>query len=289
MKILSLSALTQEQYLAAQALEISCKTADGLQGFIHWDKTMNFYPSMRHWFLLYDQHVLIAVLSAFAPTTTQIEFGGYTLPKARRKGCFSLLLDVAKEEARKYNYQHLLLITEQASFAGQAFVQRLGATHAHTEYQLLWQPSPSAKPPVSSEAVRLVEATLADLESLTEVSHSIFGGTPQEARQILETSITSPHLTQYVAVRQEKPVGIVAVNFVQDDAWIIGLGVCPEWQGNGLGKAILLQTLALLQRDARAKAIRIEVDSGNEAALKLYLKSGFTVQMGQDYFRLPLA
>jgi ribosomal protein S18 acetylase RimI-like enzyme len=287
MKILSLTDLTQEQYLAIQALEISCKADGGLSGHIHWDKSMNYFQSMCHWFLLYKNDVLIGVLSAFAPSTNQIEFCGYTLPKARRKGCFSTLLDVAAEEARNYGYEQLLLITEQASESGQAFVRHLGATYSNTEFQLRWQPLTPGRTPVSTQFVQLIIATMADLEPLSELSRTIFGGTLDEARKLLETTITTPHLTQYIASVDDKPIGMVAINFVQNDAWIIGLGVCPEYQGRGIGKTILFQILEILQ-ESKAETIMIEVDSSNEAALHLYQKSGFTVQMGQDYFRLPI-
>ncbi|MFD1143275.1 GNAT family N-acetyltransferase [Larkinella insperata] len=287
MKILSLTELNTEQQLAAQALEIVCKSEGGLKCNMHWDKSMNFFPTMRHWFLLYNDGVLMAVLSAFAPTVSQVEFGGYTLPKARRKGCFSLLLDVAAEEARQFGYQHALLITERSSKTGQAFVRHLGALYSNTEYQLVWQSStelaPSPLPPL-----KLAVATLTELEPLTELSRSIFGGSPEEARQILETTIHTPHLTQYVATLDGQIVGMVAINFEQTTAWIIGLGVCPDQQGKGFGKRILHQTLDLLRQDSRAETVMIEVDSSNEVALRLYQQAGFVIQMGQDYFKLPL-
>ncbi|MGM9510032.1 GNAT family N-acetyltransferase [Larkinella sp. GY13] len=287
MKILSLTELNQEQYLAAQALELKCKADDGLMGHIHWDKSMNYFQSMCHWFLLYKNDVLIGLLSAFAPTTSVVEFCGYTLPKARRKGCFSTLLEVAAEAARNYGYEHLLLITERASESGQAFARQLGATYSNTEYQLRWEPLPSLALPVSTPAIHLVKAGMADLEPLSKLSQTIFGGTLDEARKLLETTITTPHLTQYIATLDGKPIGMVAINFVQNDAWIIGLGVCPAFQGRGIGKTILFRILDILQ-ESMAETILIEVDSGNEAALHLYQKSGFTIQMGQDYFRLPL-
>ncbi|WP_460636246.1 GNAT family N-acetyltransferase [Larkinella harenae] len=282
MKILSLTELNQEQYLAAQALEVFCKKEDGLKGCIHWDKSMNYFQSMPHWFLLYQDDALISVLSAFAPTISQIEYSGYTLPKARRKGCFSTLLDVAAEEARKYDYPHRLLITERDCPSGQAFVRHLGATYSNTEYQLVWQPTPL---PATDSSVKLVEATTTDLPFLTELSRMLFGGTPEEARQILETTLSSPHLIQYKAMLNGQIVGMVAVNFEQSNAWIIGLGVVPDQQGKGLGKRILWQTVGLLRNDARAKTIMIEVDSTNESALHLYQKAGFVIQMGQDYYR----
>ncbi|MGA0555203.1 GNAT family N-acetyltransferase [Larkinella sp. VNQ87] len=287
MKVLSLTELTPDQFLAAQALEIHCKSKDGLTGTIHWDKSMNFFPAMRHWFLLYQQDVLIGLLSAFAPTTSQVELGGYILPNARRKGCCSMLLDVVADEARKYDYSQLMLITERASETGQAFVRHQGATYSNTEYQLAWHP-PANWSPSPIPSVRLVESTLDTLESMTHLSRSIFGGTDEEARRILETTMLTPHLTQYAALLGEQTVGMVAINYEQNDAWIIGLGVASGFQGQGLGRCILEQTLALLRSDERAKRILIEVDSTNEAALHLYQKAGFQIFMGQDYFRLSL-
>lgn len=58
------------------------------------------------------------------------------------------------------------------------------------------------------------------------------------------------------------------------DSRILSIGILPEAQGKGIGKALLLKGLTSLE-DAGAKRIRLEVRKGNIAAIRLYDSVGF--------------
>jgi mycothiol synthase len=53
------------------------------------------------------------------------------------------------------------------------------------------------------------------------------------------------------------------------------IGVAPEAQGRGLGRALVLEGLRHLADDRHLSRAMLYVDSGNEAALDLYQKLGF--------------
>lgn len=69
-------------------------------------------------------------------------------------------------------------------------------------------------------------------------------------------------------------VGIGCLWRVEDEAHITMLGIHPQYQGRGLGQALLtsLLTLARLEQANRAT---LEVNIANAAAVKLYQKLGF--------------
>ena len=60
----------------------------------------------------------------------------------------------------------------------------------------------------------------------------------------------------------------------QCDSRILSIGVSPEAQGKGIGKALLLRGIASLE-GAGADRIRLEVKMGNTAAINLYYALGF--------------
>ncbi len=60
----------------------------------------------------------------------------------------------------------------------------------------------------------------------------------------------------------------------QCDSRILSIGVSPEAQGKGIGKALLLGGIASLE-GAGAGKIRLEVKMGNTAAINLYNALGF--------------
>ena len=69
--------------------------------------------------------------------------------------------------------------------------------------------------------------------------------------------------------------GFVLVRDVAGEAEVLTIAVHPAWQGRGVGR--LLMDAALRELYARrATALFLEVDEGNDPALALYRRLGFT-------------
>lgn len=81
------------------------------------------------------------------------------------------------------------------------------------------------------------------------------------------------------------PAGFVIWRDLGGEAEILSLGVSPSEQQRGVGQA-LVAGLADAAKAAGAARIFLEVDAGNEAAITLYRRAGFT-QSGrrQGYYR----
>ncbi|HET7055048.1 MAG TPA: GNAT family N-acetyltransferase [Thermomicrobiales bacterium] len=63
----------------------------------------------------------------------------------------------------------------------------------------------------------------------------------------------------------------------QDKGWINSVAILPEYRGKGLGRALLLSSMAALQEAGFTRA-HLHADSENESgALQLYESAGFTV------------
>ncbi len=69
-----------------------------------------------------------------------------------------------------------------------------------------------------------------------------------------------------------------------DEAHITNLGVHPDWRRRGLGEALARATLAFARGMGLARAT-LEVRAGNQAAIALYRKLGFTaVALRRGYY-----
>ena len=73
--------------------------------------------------------------------------------------------------------------------------------------------------------------------------------------------------------------GLLIARKAADEAEILTFGVAPACRGAGLGRALLQEAVRLL-REAGAKRLFLEVEAGNEPALKLYRAFG-AVPVGQ--------
>lgn len=62
-------------------------------------------------------------------------------------------------------------------------------------------------------------------------------------------------------------------NQVLDEASLLNIAVVPGYQGRGCGRALLVQSLELVQE--KSKCCFLEVRASNQAAIKLYASVGF--------------
>ena len=66
---------------------------------------------------------------------------------------------------------------------------------------------------------------------------------------------------------------------------IYGLGVLPEYRGQGFGREILMKAVKEL-REKQAQQILLQVAVKNKKALSLYQSCGFKETSTMDYFKL---
>ena len=102
---------------------------------------------------------------------------------------------------------------------------------------------------------------------------------PGHTRRSLETwrSVLTPAYRGWVARRDERPVGWVAGRVFDDGrGWVEQLAVARSARGLGLGRALLLHSLAeLCSRGATSLATGVQAE--NENAIRLYRDVGFEV------------
>ncbi len=84
---------------------------------------------------------------------------------------------------------------------------------------------------------------------------------------------------------RQQPMGFLIWRDLGGEAEILSLGVAPDTQRNGVGKA-LLSGLIDQVRQANADRLFLEVDEGNAAACALYQQAGFTQSgLRKSYYR----
>lgn len=90
-----------------------------------------------------------------------------------------------------------------------------------------------------------------------------------------EKEIENPSATVFVAVIDDEVVSFGGVQIVLDEAYITNIAVKKEYRRQGVGEALLK---AIINYCADCSFVTLEVRVSNEAAIKLYEKSGFVSQ-----------
>jgi ribosomal-protein-alanine N-acetyltransferase len=137
------------------------------------------------------------------------------------------------------------------------------------------------------EAV-ILDARARDAGALAAVHALAFrhGWSEAEFERLLAESGTVCHVARGHGGGGEI-AGFVISRVVEDEAEILMVAVAPSEQGRGLAGRLLARHLSRLAARG-AKRVFLEVDEGNQPALKLYSRAGFT-QVGRraGYYKVP--
>lgn len=96
------------------------------------------------------------------------------------------------------------------------------------------------------------------------------------SKQTFMDELTRNHLAHYhVVTLDERAIGYCGMWMIIDEAHVTNLAIHPDFQGRGLGKALLMHMMAEAVR-LGAKKMTLEVRASNHIAQSLYKKLGFT-------------
>lgn len=276
--------LSEEIIKEIREVELICQNHDKLNGSIFLDTSMNFYPEMKTLFLLYEDSRLVSFISTFVPTSEEAEISAYTLPEYRRRGYFRRLLGEAIEEVKKHSIPDIIFVCESLSNDGKETIRKLNAELDFTEYSLRYKTLSDDIGIQKVSQLKLCRAEQQNLEALISLSQEIFNDDYDAAKSMVAKAFKSDNRVQYMAVLDEKTVGMGSVTFENEEAVIFGFGISPQYQGKGYGKELLTLILKDLKNEG-VDNITIEVDSSNKNAFKLYRGCGFEVEASFDYYR----
>ena len=135
-------------------------------------------------------------------------------------------------------------------------------------------------PASRATAQALVErASWRDLNALRRLEKECF---PKDAWPLLDLLgvLTLPNVVRLKAVLDGQMVGFIAgdVRSSENLAWIATIGVLPEYQGRGIGRALLESC----ESQIAESAIRLNVRASNHVAIQLYRNCGY-----EQYGRWP--
>ncbi len=119
--------------------------------------------------------------------------------------------------------------------------------------------------------MKIREATSKDLEELLFIEEQAHHY-PWSA-ETLRWCIAQPHIHCFVLHEQRNLIGFSAYETVIDEATLLNIAISPLLQGQGFGKALLLQSLLMLETNI--EKVFLEVRTSNTAAQKLYKNIGF--------------
>ena len=181
------------------------------------------------------------------------------------------LLEATIAECKRRGHLRLLVMNDRRLTGGVGLIERNGSRLAFSEHRMIWDRT--ARRPSIDIGFLEVGNDDAALIKVEMECHGRFYSKPDQRR--------------YLALVDGEPVGKIDVNLEGPDADLTGLCVLPRLRGNGFGKAIL-QGMVGVQKAAGKERIVLDVQTDNDVALSLYIKSGFEKVFTIDYYEIPL-
>jgi ribosomal protein S18 acetylase RimI-like enzyme len=233
--------------------------------------------------LLYSQDgALIGFLSL--DQMSEIEICMAVHPEHRRRGIGSALLAAARERCRQRGKASFLLVTDEASPSGRAFVGAMGAEYRDSEYRMRLDRERFPGVPPGADSLTVAPAGVDDYARIRQVT---FGGSLEEARQRVAQDFQRPNQQSYLARLDGEPIGTIRTGSFDSRVYITAFAVLPEYRGRGYGRWILSRAVAGLI-EANREQIFIEVATENRNALSLYRSCGFVEQRTYGFYHLAV-
>jgi ribosomal protein S18 acetylase RimI-like enzyme len=234
-------------------------------------------------FMFYDENKLIGYAGIGHYGGDAIEVNGMVHPEYRRKGVFSRLFSLVKDEWSKRKPLRMLLLSDHNSISGLEFIKHTGAAYDSSEYEMYLRNNPKQNLLVSNVAIR--KATNKDAKEVTRQNSEYFGVEYKDEDIIMPEEEEKRGLVIYIAEVDNKTIGKVHLEIGDAVSGIYGFGVLPEYRRKGYGREILIKSIEKL-KEYSSKEIMLQVAVKNKNALDLYISCGFEETSTMDYYEL---
>ena len=234
-------------------------------------------------FMYYDENKLIGYIGICHFGGDAIEVNGMVHPDYRSRGIFKMLFSFVKDEWDKREVSKMLLLSDNNSTSGLAFIKTTGASFAHSEYEMFLRNRVEEN--LKSKEVVIRKATNNDAKEIA-LQNSIYYNI-----EFKEEDISVPEEEEkcgtinYLAEIDNKIIGKVQLEVSDEVGGIYGLGVLPEYRSKGYGRQILSLAIEKL-KETNCKDIMLQVAAKNKNALNLYKSCGFEETSTMNYYEI---
>lgn len=221
----------------------------------------------------------------------EVELCGMVHPDHRRQGIGRALLAKARSECVRRGARELLLICEEQSRAGQAFVATVGGAHRFDEHEMdlrIAADMPINTTPAPLDGLRFGLASRDDVMAIVAVTAAAFGDPIEQVTRRIERDLRDAPGSLFGVWLGAELVGTLKLyDDLPGKVGIYAVAVAPSWQGRGVGRWMMLQALEHARRQGHAR-FGLEVDPNNANAVALYRGLGFVFTTTYCYYELPL-
>lgn len=273
--------LTVQQLEGIQHLQHQCEQHDRIELKLNWEMLRDRKEESLDFFV-WKENVLIAYLALYGFGST-VEVCGMVKPSERRNGHFSNLWMQAQQAIVEKGFTKVLFNAPGTSQSAKEWMAGQSCDYSFSEFHMHW----NAKELADTEDIVLREATLEDKTFETALDAEAFSLSLEDAEAYYNQRLSRERERRYIIEVDGSPIGKIRVMRNPDESYLSGFAVLPECRGKGYGGQALQWVVK--QEQSTGNIIKLDVETQNDNALKLYERIGFVQQERQDYYDVPLA
>lgn len=234
-------------------------------------------------FMYYASNILIGYIGICNFRGGILEINGMVHPEYRRLGVFKRLFSLVKDEWSKREVEKILLLSDHNSISGLEFIKTIGAKHAHSEYEMFLKKDADKNLSVNNVVLR--KATNEDAREIAWQNSIYFNEEFKEEQIFMPEEEEKSGMFIYMAEVDNKIVGKVHLSIEDTIGGIYGVGVLPEYRGQGYGREIITGAVEKL-KERNLGNVTLQVEAKNSNALNLYKSCGFVETSTMDYYEI---
>ena len=277
-------------------LEKICANDEVRDMKLNWEMLQNRPAAEINDLLYYEDSQLVGFWGLYLidPKHKEIEITGMVHPGYRRRGIGRQLIARALELCTARDASRVLLITERSSVSGTEFAKAAGFCYAVSEYRMRFTEADSPELSANTQVVGISarsaipsdDGIIALIDSLCfETSGEVVreSALDEATGKVEPANFKYGQDATYVAELNGRVIGKICGIVENNEGYIFGFGILPEFRSRGYGRTILRWMVAKLL-EADVSTILLEVATENEKALHLYESCGFRRVAVYDYY-----
>lgn len=234
-------------------------------------------------FMFYDGNNLIGYAGICSFGGDALEVNGMVHPDYRRKGIFTRLFSLVKDEFNKRDINEMLLLSDNNSTGGIEFIKNVSSDYDHSEHDM--NLDMAAEHVLNFDNVVFRKATHEDINKIARENFEFFYEYDLEGISDNEKDNSNSSNCTYVMEIDDVVIGKSRLEINDNIGGIYGLEILPDYRGKGYGRELLVHSIIKL-KESNVKGVTLQVETNNKNALNLYKSCGFKENYTMVYYSL---
>lgn len=246
------------------------------------DKNSNNLKIINEFMFYYDNKLVgYAGICSFGGDA--LEVNGMVHPDYRKKGIFTRLFSLIKDEFSRRNSTEMLLLSDNSSIEGNKFIKNVCSDYDHSEYDMNLDMAVIHE--LNFNDLIFKKLTHEEVNKIAKENFKFFNEHDYEGISDSEKGGCNSVSRTYVIEIDNAVIGKVRLEINNNIGGIYGLEVLTDYRGKGYGRELLILSINKL-KESNVKTITLQVEANNKNALNLYKACGFKENYTMDYYKL---